>query len=70
MRTVSTVTPAMRARLVMCAATGDIPPASVLRWLPTGTSAADLLPIGVAWHANRPGQAWEMAHHLANGMGS
>lgn len=64
------VTPAMRARLVMCAAGGDIPAVSVLRWLPPGTTVDQLASIAAAWRGGRRGQAWDMAHHLVNGMGS
>ena len=53
----------------MCAATGDIPAVSVLRWLPVGTTVDQVQSIGVAWRAGRPGQAWEMAHYLVDGMG-
>ena len=57
------VTPALQARLVMCAAGGDIPPQSVLRWLPPGTTIAQVQAIGVVYQ-RQPGRAWEMAHAL------
>ena len=43
------VTPLMRVRLVMCAAGGDIPAASVMRWLPPGTTLADVQAIRDQW---------------------
>jgi hypothetical protein len=58
------VTPLMRARLVMCAACGDVPILSVMRWLPPGTTEDQLRSIGSAWRDQRPGDAWAMAHQL------
>ena len=58
------VTPEMKARLVICAATGDVPIKSVLRWLPAGTQVRHVEAIGLAWSARQPGRAWAMANDL------
>ena len=61
------MTPAMRVRLVMCAAGGDIPPTSVMRWLPAGTTLAQIQTITDMWDYGQRGRAWDMARDLVNG---